>query len=169
MGDFNSNGKINRPTICGPLVRAPSLARSGSHVVLLPSSAQLALGATPGEIVGSDRRADIAARSGIALPWFNPVWATPSDILHSDKRLARLFFLGDISLLQTLRPRKLAIAPCNPSPGTRREHANRIAAWCSAILDVGRKGLQIEPPAPEVAALWQAYKRYAKSIWRRLR
>jgi hypothetical protein len=169
MGDFNSNGKINRPTICGPLVRAPSLALGGSHVVLLPSSAELVLGAAPGEIVESDRRADIAARSGIALPWFSPVWATPADILHSDKRVARVFFLGDLRPMKSLQPQQLATAFCNPSPGTRREHANRNAAWCSAILNVGRKGLQIEPPAPEVAALWQAYKRCAKSIWRRLR
>jgi hypothetical protein len=168
MGDFNSNDKVKRPTICGPLVRAPSSACSGSRAILVPSSTGLLLGASPGEIVDSDRRADIAAPSGIALPWFSAVWGIPADILRSDKRIARVFFLGDLPLAKSLEPQRLTTAFCN-SPRTRRDHANRVAAWCTAILNAGRKGLQIEPPNAEVRALWQAYKRFAKSIWKNLR
>jgi hypothetical protein len=167
MGDSSSNGNINHPTICGPLVRAPRSARSESRVLLLPPSTELLLGAEPGEIVGSDRRPDIAAQQGIAHPWFAPVWAIPANALRSDKRVARIFFLGDLSLLlQVLQPRQLATAFCNPRPGTRQEHANRVKAWSTTILNAGRKGLRIEPPAAEIVALWQAYKRCAKTIRR---
>lgn len=169
LGDIGSDGEPHRPIICGPLVRAPIFAPNGSRVVLLPASNVLLLGAAPGEIDRSDPRVDIAAIQGIALPWFDAVWATPADILHSDKRVAKVFFVGDRRLLHSLQPQQQAMTLSDTGPGNRREHVGRAKAWCTAILNAGRKGLQIDPPGDEIAALWLAYKRRAKSIWRSLR
>jgi hypothetical protein len=169
MGDLRLHERQRRPAICGPLVRAPFSAPNGTHVVLVPPSNELLLGAVPGEIELSDPRTDIGANKGIALPWFNAVWATPADILHCDKRNAKLLFVGDRSQLHTLQPGQQGGTSSNVSPGTRKEHGRRVIAWCTTVLNAGRKGLQIEPIEDDIAALWLAYRRCAKSIWRSLR
>jgi hypothetical protein len=169
MGDLSLDEKLRRPTICGPLVRAPSSAPNGCKVVLVPALNELLLGAVPGEIERSDPRTDIAANKGIALPWFSAVWATPADILHCDKRNAKLLFVGERSQLHTLQPGPRGVTLFDASPGSRKERNRRVVAWCTAVLNAGRKGLQIEPPDDDIAALWLTYRRCAKSIWRRLR
>lgn len=166
MGDVRLDEKPHRPAICGPLVRVPSSAPDGIQVVLVPVSNELLLGAAPGEIERCDTRADIAASKHIALPSFNPVWAAPANILRCDKRNAKLVFIGDRSRLASLQPRHRAIPLPAATGKARKDRDRRIAAWCTAVLNAGRKGLQIEPSADDIAALWLAYKRCARSIWR---
>jgi hypothetical protein len=167
LGDTSFKGESHHPTICGPLIR--SATSNSGRVLLLPALNELLLGAVPGEIDRSDPRADIAANQGMGLPWFNVVWAMPSNILHSNKPIAKILFVGDRRLLHSLQPRQRVVTLPDANPRARRQHYKRIKEWCTAILNAGQKGLQVDPPANEIAALWVAYKKCAKSIWRRLR
>jgi hypothetical protein len=93
----------------------------------------------------------------------------PADILHCDKRNAKLLFVGDRNRLHTLQPGQRGIVLSNANPDARREYDRSVVAWCTAILDTTRKGLQIEPPGDDIAELWRAYRGCARSIWRSLR
>ena len=166
QGDVGERDGRPHATICGPLVRAPG---DGSQVLLLPSSSAIILGAVPGEIARSEPGAVTAASQVIALPNFESIWATPANILHSDKRVAKVLFVGDRRLVQTLHPPDRLIALSDANPATRRKHIQQVKAWCTTILDAGRKGLKTDPPEDEIAALWVTYKQRARSIWRRLR
>jgi hypothetical protein len=169
LGDISFKKEPHHPIICGPLIRSPTATSNGGRVLLLPALNELLLGAVPGEIDRSDSRADIIANRSIGLPWFNVVWAMPSNILHSNKQVAKILFVGDPHLLHSLRPRQRAVTLPGADPRSRRQHYKRIKEWCAAVLNAGQKGLQVDPPADEIAALWVAYKKCAKSIWRSLR
>jgi len=158
MEGSDSDQDGTRPVVCGVLVRPPRLSAEGGQAILCASSNPVLLGAIPGEVEVCRPRDDLRAGTCIGFPWFTPVWAAPFDPLRCDKRTARVVLVGS--------PR-----PVKPRDRIHvgRPELRRIAAWCSAILAVGRKGLDVNPPGPETTALWQAYKRTAKAIWRRLR
>jgi hypothetical protein len=158
-GGLIGGGEQNRAAICGVLVRPPRVAGKESRTILAPASNPILLGAVPGQIQACGIRRDVRAETCIGFVWFDSVWAIPADALLCDKRAARVVLIGD----------PLLVDQQDPPRGASREHARRIEAWCSAILTAGRKGLRTEPARADVAALWQEYRRRAKTIWRGLR
>lgn len=165
LGDFTSEDQPNQSAICGVLVRPPRSAGIGSRTILLPRSNPILIGAHPGEIAFCRTRAGLRATVAIGFPAFSPVWALPADTLHCDKRDSRIVLLGNpLSAPPELQSDQLLAA----TKHDRRERAERQRAWCSMILDAGRKGLQTDPSTAPVSGLWKEYKRMAKRIWRSL-
>jgi hypothetical protein len=160
MGDASADAEPTRPTICGVLVRPPHAAAVESHAVMVPASNATLLGALPGQIYTCIVRHDIGTNLCRGFPSFSPVWAIPTDPIGSDKRVAHVLMMGNPD-------------PPFRAPGMLRlsgEEAGRVAAWCSAVLNSGRKGLRVEPAdRQDASALWREYKRVAKAIWRGLR
>ena len=155
LGELSAEGAMSRPAICGALVRPPRSVPS-SRTILVPASNPILIGAMPGEIEVCTRRNDVRVGYSVGFPWFEPIWATPYDSLHCDKRTARVLLVG---------PPKPVFdgAPIYPSSGSQTRK------WCTAIRDAGRKGLQTEPVVADIAGLWKAYKRRAKAIQRMYR
>ncbi|MBZ5687402.1 MAG: hypothetical protein LAP86_20480 [Acidobacteriia bacterium] len=131
--------------MCGPLVQLNGAAAS-ARIVTVPMSNPVLLGARPGEMFFCSRR-NVAHWTGY-VP-FAPIWALPAYPLTSNKASARIV---QISVAPVLSVR---------GPGAVR--------WSNAILDAGRKGLRIEDESPASKALWSAYKKAARSIWRSAR
>jgi len=141
----------NIGTICGALASA----RDGSqhqHQVSVPSSNPVLIGAKPGEIfVCSNRNSHVWS----GLTPFAPVWAVPSDPLHCRKATARVRLLNSLE-------RK---GPVQTKTRLGRRNS-KVGAWCMAILDSRRKGLQTEPS--DCRALWDEYVVEARRLWRTL-
>lgn len=167
MGDFSADGERSRPAICGVLVQPPCVMPRESCTVMMPVSNPILIGAVPGEIQTCEVRSDVRAEACTGFPWFDPVWALPADAIRCDKRIARVLLIGNPRPIGKQDPPQRAGAPARPQRASR-DQAKRIDAWCSAILTAGRKGLRTEPTSADIAALWQAYKRRAKAIWRGL-
>lgn len=161
LGESDADDVQSRPAVCGVLVRPPKAARAGGHGIVVPASNPVLIGAVPGEIVFCTPRSDVRAGLCIGFPWFKPVWALPSDASHCDKRSSRVLLVGSLRSLKEDKDEE------GPQEGIRRRQARRAATeWTNAILTSGRKGLETEPSAAEVANLWKTYKRFAKARWR---
>ena len=167
-GESSEESEQSRPTICGVLVRSPRNAASGSRGVVRSGSNPIFIGARVGEIEVCRTPPGVRTNVAIGFPAFDPVWAVPADALHSDKRVARVVLAGSPRV-----PEATNFVPAWGSASntrqTRRQNALRVKAWCSVILDVGRKGLKPEPNTTEISALWKQYKLTAKRVWRALR
>ena len=131
--------------MCGPLVQLNGAAAS-ARIVTVPMSNPVLLGARPGEVFYCSRR-NVAHWTGY-VP-FAPIWALPAYPLTSNKASARIVQISGAPVLSFR------------GPGAVR--------WSNAILDAGRKGLRIEDESPASKALWSAYKKVARSIWRSAR
>lgn len=131
--------------MCGPLVQLNGAAAS-ARIVTVPMSNPVLLGARPGEVFYCSRR-NVTHWTGY-VP-FTPIWALPAYPLTSNKASARIVQISGAPVLSVR------------GPGAVR--------WSNAILDAGRKGLRIEDESPASKALWSAYKKVARSIWRSAR
>jgi hypothetical protein len=165
-----SSGKseLSRPTICGVLVRSPRNAAAGSRGVIRSGSNPIFIGASIGEIEVCRTPPGVRTNVAIGFPAFDPVWAVPADALHSDKRVARVVLVGSPRVPEATNSASAWRSASN-TRHARRQSTLRARAWCSVILDVGRKGLQPEPNTIEICALWEQYRRTAKLVWRALR
>lgn len=145
-----------RLSICGPLVREASTNQQGwSPAIQLPETHPVILGAVPGEHTLATRASGVRGTVCLTSPSFRPVWALPPDPVHCNKEITSILLVGEAA--------EPAIRRDTPPPiGRRRD----IDAWCRLILDASRKGLATEPDTEHVRALWLAYKRAARRIWR---
>jgi hypothetical protein len=155
------SGGGDRVAICGPLVRPLTIGETLGEVANRLEADDfiqgnlILLGAVPGEVFLAARRQDVRGAHCFPSPPFDPVWALPEQPLRCDKTTCCIRLVGDMS------------APTN---GVGPDHAGSTGAvsqWCRLILDASRKGLPVTPPAAE--ALWLRYKRFARSLWRRIR
>jgi hypothetical protein len=150
------SGVGDRVAICGPLVRPLTIEETLGEVTnCLEADEGMLLGAVPGEIFSAVRRQDIRGARCLLSPPFDAVWALPKEPLRCDKTEHRIRLIGDMR---------------TPGNGVGRNHtgsAGTVLQWCRLILDAGRKGLPVEPPA--AGGLWLSYKRYARRLWRRSR
>jgi hypothetical protein len=150
----NSGG--DRVAICGPLIQAVAdgdvLVDESSpfdgHGVLHTNP--ILLGAAPGQVFVASARRDLRGARCFASPPFKVVWALPADLLHCDKSSARILLV--------------AAPDVDPKPGGAT--AGATSKWCSLILDASRKRLPVDTAARD---LWTQYKRYARTLWRKLR
>jgi hypothetical protein len=167
-GESSVEGDRKQPAICGVIVRSPRIAAPGTRAKVQSGSNPIFIGAGVGEIEVCRTPAGVRTNVAIGFPPFDPVWAAPADALHSDKSVARVVLVGSPRV-----PEGTNFAPARGSTSNtrhaRRELALRARAWCTVILDAGRKGLQPEPNTEEVSALWKQYRRTAKLVWRALR
>lgn len=155
-GDLSA-GDQRRPSICGGLVLPPRTISPTQSMFQLPVSNPVLLGAKPGEVYACKPRSDIRARALAAFPPFKPVWALPANSLHCDKRASRIVQLMPISPMHVR------------GGGSHSTDAQALRAWCCAILDAGRKGIPVDSADMEAFALWNAYKRAARTIWRSIK
>ncbi|MBI2930715.1 MAG: hypothetical protein HYY16_03615, partial [Planctomycetes bacterium] len=153
MGEFILGG-TSRPAICGVVVRPPMTAHKDSRPFVAPASNCVLVGAVPGQLHTCDVRTELLTRTCIGFPWFEPVWAIPVDSLRCDKRTARVLRIGGLLPVQS------------PARPTNRGQSRLLSSWCAAILDAGRKGLQLDPGDPDTLSLWREYKRQARTIRR---
>jgi hypothetical protein len=166
LGEMSNDDAFTRrcASICGVLVRTPKVARSGSRSMVVAASNPVLIGARPGEIVFCKPRRHIRAGFCIGFPWFEAVWAVPADVLHCDKRTARVLLVGPprpVEWSDTQRPRSGA--------PTQRARVGSAHAWSKAILDSSRKGLKTEPTLQAIAELWKSYRHHARAFrkgWR---
>jgi hypothetical protein len=133
--------------VCGAISDYLAIA-PGAQMITTPSSNRILVGAEPGQLY---------VCSGQAEEWtgivpFAPVWGLPANPFLCQKNVARVMLL-------CARPFTV------PSAGGPRPHS--IRAWCGAILDCQRKGLELQSPG--AAPLWAQYTRAARSIWRSIR
>lgn len=164
LGEPRASGTQSRPAICGVLVRPPQVARSDSRPTVIAASNPILIGARLGEIEVCTPRGDVRAGLCIGFPWFEPIWAIPADALHCDKRTTRVLLIGPPAAVN--RGDQESSTQDSGCAALRRALAWGSRAWCAAILDAGRKGLQTEPSRIEIANLWQSYKRHAKTLRR---
>lgn len=161
LGELAAEATRSRPGICGVLVRPPKAGRSDGRAIVVPASNPVLIGAAPGEIEICAPRSDMRAELRVGFPWFEPIWAIPADALRCDKRNARVLLIGS--------PQSVEEGKQQPNSRPTRRRNRGAHAWCEAILTAGRKGLQTEPSRAEIADLWRAYKRSAKTLRRRWR
>jgi len=164
LGEPNASRTQSRPRICGVFVRPPSLARPDSRPTVVTASNPVLIGARPGEIEVCTPRADTRARLCIGFPWFQPIWAIPADVLHCDKRSARVLLIGPPIAVDRGNS-EISARSSTPAP-RRSAKDSGVHAWCSVIRATSSKGLQTEPSGVEIADLWKSYKHYAKALWR---
>jgi hypothetical protein len=131
--------------MCGPLVEINGAAAS-MGAITVPMSNPLLLGAQPGEIFCCSRRT--VARWKGYVP-FAPVWALPSYPLTSNKKTVSIIQMAGTPVLNVGGP-----------------YSRDAFRWSNAILDAGRKGLQIENESPASRTCWRQYKSTARRIWR---
>lgn len=166
LGDFTSPDHLTGPSICGCAVRLPITAGNRRHVLTLPGTNAVILGAEPGQIEFCRIRRDLNNPIAVAFPAFEPIWAVPADALHCDKRFHRVLLIGS-----PIPPRQTEgeLSRHDASSPSRRERVavRQLQSWCQAILDTSRKGLTTDPES--AAAVWQVYAREARRIWRRIR
>ena len=163
LGEFDTSRPESRPSICGVLVLPPQPARSDCRAVVVPASNPVLIGANPGEIITCTCRDDVRTGFCVVVTWFEPVWAIPVVVRGCDKRTSRVLLIG--------APKPVAEPARQPRVHARRirldrDRRPRSRVWCRAILAASWKGLKTDPSSVEVAALWTAYKRYAKALRR---
>jgi len=153
-----ASGSGDRMAICGPLVRPLAAenvladATSSFEGGNLLQSNPILLGAVPGQVFIATPRRDVRGAQCFACPPFDAVWALPAQPLLCDKLTNRVLLVA------------------RPGGGTAPDSsatAGPVSQWCRLILDASRKGLSVEPEAGRV--LWTQYKRFARSLWRRIR
>ncbi|MDK2744417.1 MAG: hypothetical protein NDI90_16065 [Nitrospira sp. BO4] len=164
LGEPTASGTQSRPAICGVLVRPPRDARADSCPIVVVATNPILLGARPGEIEVCTPRKDVRAGFCVGFPWFHPIWAVPADALHCDKRAARVLLIGPPAAVN--RADQTSATHRSGCAVRRRDLTRATHAWCEAILEASRKGLQAVPSRVEIAALWKSYKRYAKTLRR---
>ena len=157
LGEPASTESPVQAAICGMRVLPHDRQARGRGAVSVPTSNRLLVGRHPGQIFVCPARADLRASTQVAFPWFTPVWALPLHALSCDKRVTRIILISDVS----------SAAPPTSIEGTMRSAA--LMAWCTAILDAGRKRLDVAPVDDTANDLWRKYRRIARDIWRRRR
>jgi hypothetical protein len=162
LGETTASGTQSRPGICGALVRSPRIARPNGRPTVVAITNPVLIGARPGEIEICKARGDVRTDLCIGFPWFEPIWAIPSNVLLCDKRTARVLLVGS----PTAVGRTESGLGAHHSRVDRRTQAQQIESWCAAILASGRKGLSTEPAQPGIADLWKSYMRHAKALQR---
>lgn len=140
--------------ICGMLVCPHDERAKGRNAVTIPTTNCVIIGSNPGEIYVCRARTELRLSTQVAFPWFAPTWALPLDPLHCDKRVTRVRLIGGVE----------GAAPSTSLAGRGRTQA--VMAWCSAILDAGRKGLAVDPAEDATQKLWREYRQVARSIRR---
>ncbi len=164
LGEPSTSEAQPRPAICGVVVRPPRLGRSDSRATVVAASNPVLIGARPGEIAVCKRRSDVRTGLCVGFTWFRPIWALPYDALHCDKAKTRVLLIGS--------PVAVDLAHAPPSTQVAKRTARRPVlarghqAWCAAILEAGRKGLQPDPSRVEIVDLWKGYKRCARALTR---
>jgi hypothetical protein len=134
-------------TVCGAISEFRE-NNPDSRLMTVPRSNSVLIGADPGQVLEC---------SGQAGEWtgivpFTPVWALPANPFQCCKNAARVMLLSAKPIER-------------PSGLTRRRRD--VRAWCAAILDCKRKGLQLS--APGNASIWEEYVRAARRVWRSVR
>jgi hypothetical protein len=134
-------------TVCGAISEYRE-NNPDSRLITVPRSNSVLIGADPGQVLEC---------SGQAGEWtgivpFTPVWALPANPFQCRKDTAWV-------MLISARP----IERPSGRPRRRRD----VRAWCAAILDCKRKGMQLS--APGNASLWEEYVRAARRAWRSVR
>ena len=144
---------LERVQLCGPLLVA-SDALAVPRPVVVPSSNSVILGAKPGEIAYCPQ---IRGPRQVGCVTFHAVWALPFDAYRCDKNTTTVHLLS---------VRRLDQIPRHQFTG---KEVDRAMAWATAILNVSRKGLLVEPSDPYASVLWREYKSHARSLWKMLK
>lgn len=147
----------SRPSICGLLVRPPREETRAGKVITVPLTNPVLIGSRPGELYTCSGRPDLRGRTSSGYPPFDPVWALPSDPLHTDKTYAKVLQLGN-------GPVELSHVPV-----AGREGRRSTELWISLLLDARRKGLSLDSMDPGSLALWRSYCAAARFLGRRIR
>ncbi len=144
---------LGRGDICGAAANAP--AGRAVRLTTVSTSNPVLVGAAPGEIFFCSRR---PGNQWTGFVSFEPVWALPADPLHCDRRSVAAILLKPIPVTQT-RTRTSGLP----------KRLRALVAWCTALGDCRRKGLQVSPADVETLALWRSYQQVARAIRRKLR
>ncbi|MCL4850510.1 MAG: hypothetical protein KJZ78_03905 [Bryobacteraceae bacterium] len=155
---FPDSGARRRLSICGPLVQEMAAeAPNRAPALLVPATNPIVVGAVPGQYAVAAQGSGVRGAPCLASPSFEPVWALPSDPLHSSKALVAIVLVG---------------APRSPEAPSRERQARghywsaAVEAWSRLILDAKRKRLRTEPDNADTRELWAAYARLARQIRR---
>jgi hypothetical protein len=154
FGDMEPATGSKSPAICGVLVRPQQTGGAQKQAVTVPVSNLLLIGAEPGQVQTATARGDLRGTSCIAFPWFDPVWALPTDPWRCNKSDARIIRIGSGQAAGVL------------PDGIRPMQWRLVGAWCNAILAASRKGLSLAVEDERSQQLWQGYRRRAREIWR---
>jgi hypothetical protein len=127
-------------TVCGALSEYQAISPQ-AKLVTVPSSNQVLIGAKPGEVHSASGQGE--EWTGI-VP-FAPVWALPANPFQCRRNAVHV-------ILMAATPVAL--------PSGRKPKPHAVRAWCAAILDCRRKGLQLD--SPDAASLWDEYIRAAR-------
>jgi hypothetical protein len=140
-------------SICGASVSDDRLERN-APTIWVPASNPILIGANPGEI---DRCVQfgkgVQSKLVCGAPWFQPVWALPTDAFRANKSNDCVRLVGSLS----------PVAKHRPTAG------ELVQAWCRAIRAASNKKLRPLPGTPEVLAAWTQYGQQAKAVSRLLR
>jgi hypothetical protein len=139
--------------ICGPLLLSWD-TEDTPRIVVVPSCNSLILGAKPGDIAWCSL---IPGSKQVSCVTFHPVWALPRDVFRCEKKTTNILLLDARSLTQVQRYQFTG------------KDAGRILAWSAAILNASRKGLSVESSDEHAVVLWREYRKYARSLWKRLK
>ena len=144
---------LSRASLCGPLLRAADTSVT-PRAVLVPSSNSVILGPTPGDIAYCPR---IPGPKQVGCVSFDAVWAIPYDAFGCRKATTTIRLLSARRLVRTQRRHFTG------------KEAFRVLAWCTAILNASRKGLNVDATDPHGPVLWGEYKAHARALWKKLK
>lgn len=144
---------LSRASLCGPLLRAAGTSVT-PRAVLVPSSNTVILGPAAGDIVYCPL---LPGPKQVACVSFDAVWAIPYDAFGCCKATTTIRLLSARRLVQT-QHRHFA-----------GKEAFRVLAWCTAILNASRKGLNVDATDPRGPVLWGEYKAHARALWKKLK
>ena len=153
----SASGSSQEARVCGPMVRTATSEPWDSESVCVPETNPVLLGPKPGQIAMAVKVSTLRGAPRIASPGFRPIWALPRNPLHCNKMTTSILGVG-------------VNEPTEPSgqqgSGPNWRADGDVVRWCRLILDASRKGMVTDPNTESVRALWHAYKRRARHIWR---
>jgi hypothetical protein len=138
-------------SVCGALTG--ELNTTELRQLRVPATNPVLIGREPGQIFYCKPLTGVTSPAFVARPPFDPVWALPRNPAHLDKRVARVIPVGRPEPVKVLNWRSL-----------NRGNRSQVAAWCAAISDAGRKGLNIDGSNAEALVLWRGYRAEAKRL-----
>jgi hypothetical protein len=144
---------LSHASLCGPLLRAAGTLVT-PRAVLVPSSNSVILGPAPGDIAYCPR---IPGPKQVGCVSFDAVWAIPYDTFGCCKATTTVRLLNALRIDRTQRRHFTS------------KEASRVLAWCTAILNASRKGLNLDATDPHGPILWGEYKAHARALWKKLK
>jgi hypothetical protein len=135
--------------ICGAL--ACSLHQEQRSTLRVPPSNPILLGRRPGEIYHCPVRSDVGLPFYQAYPPFTPMWAVPANLMHADKKTARILVMS---------------AGSGEDISQGGQSVGDVRQWWSVIMNCSRKGLALEPAGEGEAEAWRKCREVARNLWR---